>query len=200
MTFFRECIERGMIEKTVTKKEVDALTRWHKNRFHERVFTLWKKRKKQDKVRVAFNRFIDHLETILAEACKGECDGEQLRYLLTLEPTSIHIFDFRLVTAQAKECFYRGIKLFHKGNFTEALDAFMNSTKMNPENPWAYWNIGRIKYRLKHKLSEVVTYYNRAKHLLQKQEPKKRLIAKYVPRKKVKPPKFPRNQLPISHE
>jgi tetratricopeptide (TPR) repeat protein len=89
---------------------------------------------------------------------------ERLDYVLSLEPQETDIFDFSLLLMDAKELFNLGVKQFCHGELADAAEAFLRSSRIDPEEPLTYWNLARLK-RIAGNEAEAVESYARASEL-----------------------------------
>jgi len=62
--------------------------------------------------------------------------------------------------------FNKGIKYFYKKQFSRALKLFLESSKLNPENPLVYWNIGKLKAILNANKNEIIKNYQKTLSLI----------------------------------
>jgi len=165
--FLNECVKCGSLKRTEIKDKMDLLSFLIKNDFHKKIFTLWIKRKKDiERPKIKF-KFLSELETLILDILQNKLDyKERLSYITSLEPTDLLIFDFDLVFLEAKKLFNLGVKQFHKGDFTKAMNIFLQSAKINPGNPLVYWNIARLNCILKSENHIIIDNYEKALKLI----------------------------------
>ena len=145
--------------------------------FHKKVFSLWIKKKKNiGEFKSEIEGFINHLEQLILDVLNYPEDfAERLSYILDLEPTDIDIFDYDIILQKADKLFNIGIKYFHKQDFTQALDFFLKSLRMNPDNYLIYWNIARVGCILDFENNKIINNYEKALSLVQDEKNKELL-------------------------
>jgi len=146
LAFLDECIAFGLVTESQVTGRMSLLNWLAEMEFHKRVFSLWMK-SKRDFTQVAqeSERFTVRLEMLVSDILSSGAEyQESLGYILNLEPTDIEIFDFNLVALEARKLLNMGIRCFHKGEFSRALDFLLASYKMNPGDPLVYWNMARL--------------------------------------------------------
>jgi predicted SAM-dependent methyltransferase/tetratricopeptide (TPR) repeat protein len=134
---------------------------------HKRMFSLWAKSKKDGNVEEEFQRFTKRIEAdILGILEKGADWTKVLSYISSLEPTNIRILDFSIAMTEAMKLYQKGVKLFATGEFDEAERSLRASTGINPDNPLAHWNLGRLAAARGCELESVESHYERTVSLL----------------------------------
>ncbi|NVM04960.1 MAG: methyltransferase domain-containing protein [Candidatus Helarchaeota archaeon] len=169
LIFIEECISAGILKQAEIETEIKFLGKLAENEFHKKVFSLWMKKKKNiGELESEFKEFINHLEKLILDVLNYPEDYTQrLSYILNLEPNDIKIFDFELILLQADKLFNIGIKNFHKKNFTQALDCFLKSSRLNPDNYLIYWNIARLGCILDFENHKIILNYEKALTMVQ---------------------------------
>ncbi len=180
LIFLEECLKCGVLKKSEIVEEIDFLNFLKKERFHERIFTLWMKRRKDiggmHLLNVYKSGFLLEIERLILDILKDKLNyRERLDYIINLKPTNTLIFDFDLILLEANKLFNLGIKQFYKKDFTNAMDSFIRSSKMNPVNPMVYWNIARLGCILKFKKYKIVDNYKKTLKLLRDNRVKEEL-------------------------
>ncbi len=169
LVFLEECLSAGILKPTEMEAKIKFLMKLAEIKFHEKVFSLWMKKKKNlGELESEFKEFISHLENLILDILNYPEDySERLSYILNLEPKDIKIFDFELILLQADKLFNFGIKNFYKQNFSQALDYFLTSSKLNPDNYLIYWNIARLGCILEFKNHKIIQNYEKALTIVQ---------------------------------
>ena len=67
-----------------------------------------------------------------------------LHYIITLPPTPISFFHPQSIQHQARILQNQGIKEFSRNDLLHAKKLFIRSRNLDPDNPLAHWNLGRI--------------------------------------------------------
>jgi len=91
---------------------------------------------------------------------------KKLENIISLPVLEINFFDIRIILLKARELFNKGIKYFYKKQFSRALKLFLESSKLNPENPLVYWNIGKLKAILNANKNEIIKNYQKTLSLI----------------------------------
>lgn len=113
---------------------------------HKKAFTLWSQGRRGLPVAAYFEKFMATLESdIAAELRRDAKKGENLSYLLGLDPREIAILDLDLVLLQAKTWLNRGIKEFSRGELHHARSLIEQAARTNPGDPLASWNLARLE-------------------------------------------------------
>jgi len=177
LIFLDECVKWDLLKKSAISDKIDLLNFLIKEKFHKKIFTLWIKRKKEIGKYEDRSNFLLQLEELILDILE---DGsgyykERLSYIINLEPTNTLIFDFDLVFLEAKKLFNLGVKQFHKKDFTKAMDALLQSSKLNPDNPFVYWNMARLGSILKLEKHTIIENYEKALKLIKNGELRSRL-------------------------
>jgi len=163
LTFLEECVNFGLVKKSEIRDEMDLLNYLAKIEFHKKVFSLWIKNKKEFEVEEQFKNFVSRLEMLILDILHNQLEyKERLDYIIKLKPTKIDIFDFYLVLIEAKKLFNIAVKYFHQRKFSKALDLFMRSSRINPDNPLAYWNMARLGCILRLEKNQIIENYEKA--------------------------------------
>jgi len=146
LAFLEECIAFGVVTESQVTDRMSLLNSLAEMQFHNRVFSLWMKSKRDfSQVAQESERFTVRLETLMSDILSSGAEyQESLEYILNLEPSDIEILDFNLVALEARKLLNMGIRCFHKGEFSRALDFLLASSKMNPGDPLVYWNMARL--------------------------------------------------------
>ena len=158
LLYLKSCIAHRLASESKVEEELDLLEYLAENEFHKKVYTLWMKSKNRDR-----DVFVQDLEATILEVLETG-QRERLDYVLGLEPCDTEIFDFSLLQMDAKELFNLGVKHFCHGELADAVEAFLRSSRINPENPLAYWNLARLK-RIAGNEAEALENYERAAEL-----------------------------------
>ena len=177
LTFLNECIKCGLLKKSKIKDRVSLLNFLTQIEFHKKVFSLWIKTKKRvGKVEREFKNLINRLEFLILDILNNQVGyKERLGYIIHIEPTDIEIFDFYLVSQKAKKLFNMAVKQFYKKKFPEALDLFLKSSKINPDNPLVYWDIARLGCILKFEKHKIRENYEKALKLIKNKKNRKKI-------------------------
>lgn len=164
LTFLETCIDFGFVGRGEVEDEIDLLNRLAEAEFHKRVFSLWMRSKKDvGRVGGEFESFLGRLRLLIRDLLTDPATWEErLRYILELEPFDIRIFDFNLVLLEAKKALNVGVKQFHKGRFSKALDDFSRSSMINPDDPLLHWNLARLHSALKSEKRRTIEEYEKA--------------------------------------
>jgi len=164
--FLEECENFELIKKDEINNElIDYLIEIE---FHKRLFSLWEKRKKNiGKLTEEFENFILDMEMLLQSTISKNLDyKEELSYIRSLDLADIKIFDFQIIQLKARELFNQGVKEFHNANFSKALNLFLKSVKINPDNPLSYWNVARLKVILNYETEKIENDYKNSLFLV----------------------------------
>lgn len=164
LTFLKECINFGFVKESEVRDRINLLNYLSKIEFHKRVFSLWiRSRKRIGKVEEEFKDFVSRLESLISDLLSYPMEyRERLEYISSLPSSHIKIFDFHIISLEAKKLFNLGVKCFYKKEFHKALKLFSKSSKINPDNPLVYWNEARLGSILKFKKYEIVEKYKKA--------------------------------------
>ncbi|MFX1451237.1 MAG: hypothetical protein ACFFCM_10370, partial [Promethearchaeota archaeon] len=200
LIFLEEYISSGVIKQTEIENEISFTKKMAEIEFHKKVFSLWMKKKKNiGEFKREIEEFINHLEQLTLDVLNYPEDyTERLSYILDLEPTDIDIFDYDFILQKAVELFNIGIKYFHNKNFTQALDYFLKSSRLNPDNYLVYWNIARIGCILDFKEDKIIDNYNNALYLVEKGTEKNKIEIELANLKNKKRTLIPKN--PVINE
>lgn len=176
--FWEECINYGFIKRDeINHNLMNYLVQIE---FHKKSFSLWVKRKKtaKDSAGEAFKNFIEDLEFMIVQclADKNLNYKEKLNYINSLDSADIKIFDFQIIQFEARKLFNQGVKEFYKKNYFEALNLFLKSVKINPNNPLNYWNMARLGIILNYKIEKIENDYKNTLSLISDKEIKNRII------------------------
>jgi len=177
LAFLEECVNFGFVKKSEIRSRINLLNYLAKVGFHKKIFSLWiKSRKNFGKVEEEFKNFITRLEFLMLDSLSGQIEYEErLKYILDLAPSDIKIFDFYLVSLEAKRLFNIGVKYFHKKKFHKALEFFFESSRINPDNPLVYWNMARVGCILKFEKHKIAKWYEKALSIIKNGEHRKKL-------------------------
>ncbi len=177
LVFLEECVSLGVVEESEIKDLIVLLDHLTGIGFHEKVFSLWiRSRKNRGVVEKEFKDFTSRLESLTSDVlvnCKKHND--RLEYIINLDSVDIDIFDFHIVAWEAKKLFNLGVKHFHKKNFSEALNHFIESSKINPDNPLVYWNMARLECIRESGKPRITQYYKTALNLSKDKGNKQRI-------------------------
>ncbi len=168
LAFLEECVNYGFLDRERVRGKIDLLDRLVEVDFHKKIFCLWMKSKKNSSdMEKEFNDFISRLESLMLEVLDnpGGCE-RRLEYILNLDSADIKFFDFHLIAGEAERLFYKGVKQFHEKNFLKALNLFQRSSKLNPKNPFVYWNMARLEVILGYEIHMIAGDYGKAAGLL----------------------------------
>lgn len=137
LTFLEECTKFGLVKKSEVKDKISLLNFLAKIEFHKKIFSLWiKSRKDIGGVGDEFKDFVDRLESLFSDILGRQMGyRERLEYITNLDPVDVKIFDFYLVSLEARKVFNMAVKQFHEGRFSNALDLFLRSSKLIPTAP-----------------------------------------------------------------
>ncbi|NIQ04668.1 MAG: methyltransferase domain-containing protein [Candidatus Korarchaeota archaeon] len=175
LAFLKECISCGIWEKEDVKGQLDLLHQFADAEIHKKLFTLWIKRKKRaGNIKEEFESFIKHATALMRETFS---DGnlQRMNYLLSLEATNIELFDFQIISLHAKRLFNIGVKKFHNGKLSGALDSTVQSAKILPKNPLAHWNIARLRSILGQRKDKILPVYHQAFNLMKNKKNRERI-------------------------
>jgi predicted SAM-dependent methyltransferase len=177
LAFLEESIAFGVVQESEMKAKIDLLTWLAEMQFHKKVFSLWMKSKKSiDRPKEESTSFIARLESlvlgILSDCAEFKGGFE---YITSLEPADIEIFDFHLVSLEARKSFNQGVRYCHRGESPEALDCFWKSSRMNPGYSLCYWNMARLGCILEMEEYEIIGNYEKALKLAKSRKGKRSL-------------------------
>lgn len=177
LAFLEECINFGFVKKSEIIDRINLLNYLAKKELHKKVFSLWIKSKKRvGEVDREFENFIGRVEFLLLDILSSQAESkERLKYIMHLEPTDIEIFDFYLVCMEAKKLFNMGVKYFLKRRSSKALNLFLKSSKINPDNPLVYWNMARLSCILKLEKYEIIGSYEKALNLIKNKKNRRKI-------------------------
>ncbi|MCX5998512.1 MAG: methyltransferase domain-containing protein [Chloroflexi bacterium] len=146
LAFVEECLASGLVAESDMTARVEILNWLGEIQFHQRLFSLWMKtRRNVDRLEDEARDFVARHESMMMDTLRDSAGYKaRLEYLANLEPTSIEVFDFLLVSLEARKSFGLGVKCFHQGRFAQAFDCFLRSSRMDPGQLLAYWNMGRL--------------------------------------------------------
>jgi len=180
LAFLDECIAFGLVTESQVTGRMSLLNWLAEMEFHKRVFSLWMKSKRDfSQVAQESERFTVRLEMLMSGILSSGAEyQESLGYILDLEPTDIEIFDFNLVSLEARRFLNMGIRCFDKGEFSKASDLLLTSAKMNPGDLLVYWNMARLGCALGLEEYEIVGNYEKALKLIKDSKNKKSIEAK----------------------
>jgi len=139
---------------------------------------LWiKSRKDIGGVGDEFKDFVDRLESLFSDILGRQMGyRERLEYITNLDPVDVKIFDFYLVSLEARKVFNMAVKQFHEGRFSNALDLFLRSSKINPDSPLVYWNLARLGRILGLEDHRIIENYKKSLKLMKNEKHRKRSI------------------------
>ncbi|MFX0016958.1 MAG: hypothetical protein ACFFBQ_11055 [Promethearchaeota archaeon] len=114
--------------------------------FHQKIFTLWIKRKKTPgESEKDYLAFIANLESKLYQSFITDSDlRKDFSYISTLISEPIHFLDFFFILHKATTCFNQGLRKFFLKRYEEAKDLFSMSSRLISDNHVIYWNLGRL--------------------------------------------------------
>ncbi|MFX1282378.1 MAG: hypothetical protein ACFFB5_01935 [Promethearchaeota archaeon] len=114
--------------------------------FHQKIFTLWVKRKKTPgELEKDYQSFIVDLESKLYQVFTTDSDLKKtFSYTRSLSSESIHFFDFFFIMNKAATCYNQGLRKFYLKRYEEAKDLFIVSSRLISDNYIIYWNLGRL--------------------------------------------------------
>jgi len=175
LAFLEECMAFGVVADLQVTDRISLLSWLAEMEFHKRVFSLWMKSKKSlSEVGQESKNFIARLELSMSDILSSGAEyQESLGYILNLEPTDIEIFDFNLVSLEARKFLNMGIRCFDKGEFSRAVDFLLTSSKMNPGDPLVHWNMARLGCTLGHEEYQTIGHYEKALKLSRGDKDKK---------------------------
>ena len=180
LAFLEECIAHGVVAESEMRDRISLLNWLAEMEFHKKVFSLWMKSKKNSsEVAQESENFMARLELLMLDTLSSGAEyQESLGYILDLEPTDdIDIFDFHLVSLEARKLLNMGTRCFDKGELSKASDFFLTSSKMNPGDPLVYWNMARLSCALGLEEYEVVGNYEKVLKLVKGSKNKKSIEA-----------------------
>jgi len=164
LAFLEECTAFGVIQESEMRARIDLLNWLAEMQFHKKVFSLWMKSKKSvNRQEEESTNFVSRLESLMLDILSGCAEYKgSLEYIANLKPTNIEIFDFHLVSLEARKSFNQGVRYFHRGESPEALDCLLKSSRMNPGYPLSYWNMARLGCILEMEEYEIIGNYEKA--------------------------------------
>jgi predicted SAM-dependent methyltransferase/tetratricopeptide (TPR) repeat protein len=184
LAFLEECMAFGLVQESEMGARIDLLKWLAEMQFHKKVFSLWMKSKKSiDRPKEESTSFTARLESSVLGILSGCAEYKgSLEYIVSLEPADIEIFDFHLVSLEARKSFNQGVRYFHRGESPEALDCFLKSSRMNPAYSLCYWNMARLGCILKLEEYEIIGNHEKALKLAKSRKGKRSLETelKYV--------------------
>jgi len=183
IAFLNECVSSGVLREAELANDFEVARYLSEIRFHERALTLWMKSRKQTDSEKEFSRFAERLRLTVNELFEHpELRERILEYVVTLDPTPIEIFDLCLMKQKAGALLSSGILRFHKGDLHGAETCFIESSKMDPQNLLAHWNLARLGVALGRPDESILSHYADAvslakdRHVKDKLDREKRLI------------------------
>ncbi|MHA1300273.1 MAG: class I SAM-dependent methyltransferase [Candidatus Helarchaeota archaeon] len=164
LTFIDQCVNVSFIDKSEMIKKISILKNLNKIELHKKLFTLWiKNRKDPGKSMKNYKNFVKNIEKIIIDSLNYSEDfNERLKYILDLKPRNIELMNITLILLQAEKFFNLGLKHYTKKEFLAAMDYFIRSKKLYPDNYLIYWNLARISSYLKLNCNVVINYYETA--------------------------------------
>lgn len=145
--------------------------------FVERAFCLWTKSKKARPAQEEFARFLERTASLLCDIMSGRVAKDQgLDHIMGLEPLSVPLLDYSLAMMEAMRYFNLGVKRFHQKEFASAMEAFLMSADINPDNPLTYWNLARAASCLEKDARAVHGFYERASELIADRKTRDRIL------------------------
>jgi predicted SAM-dependent methyltransferase len=158
---------QGLLRGSELARTREFLDHCMRTEIHKRVFSLWTKSRKDGNVEEEFQRFTKRIEADILGILENGTDWTRvLSYVSSLEPTNIQILDFSIAMAEAMKLFQKGVKLFATGESDEAERNLRASIGINPDNPLAHWNLGRLVAVRGGEMESVERHYERAVSLL----------------------------------
>ncbi|MBM4463370.1 MAG: hypothetical protein FJ012_08550 [Chloroflexi bacterium] len=177
LAFLEECMAFGVAQEPEARAKIDLLNWLAEIQFHKKIFSLWIKSKKNIK-RLAKEPtdFVARLESLVLDVLNSRTEyKERLEYITGLEPTDIPVFDFHLVSLEARRSFNQGVRYFYNDQFSEALNCFVESSRMNSGYCLCYWNMARMGCILGKEDYEIAENYEKALRLARSGEGKRSL-------------------------
>jgi predicted SAM-dependent methyltransferase len=177
LAFLEECVAFGVIQELEMRAKIDLLNWLAEMQFHKKVLSLWMKSKKSiDRPKEESANFVSRLESLMSNILSDCAEYKKgLEYIASLEPADIEIFDFHLVSLEARKSFNQGVRYFHRGESPEALECFLKSSRMNPGYSFCYWNMARLGCILEKKDYEIIGNYEKALKLAKSRKAKRSL-------------------------
>ena len=164
---------QGLLTESGLARTSEFLDYCLKIEIHKRMFSLWAKSKKDGNVEEEFQRFTKRIEAdVLGILEKGTDWTKVLSYVSSLEPMNIQILDFSIAMAEAMKLFQKGVKLFATVGSEEAERSLRASIGINPDNPLAHWNLGRLVATGGSDMESAERHYERAMSLLRDKRPR----------------------------
>lgn len=177
LAFLEECVAFGVVQESEMGAKIDLLNWLAEMQFHKKVFSLWMKSKKSvGRLEEESTNFVSRLESLMLDILSGCAEYKgSLEYITNLEPADIPVFDFHLVSLEARKSFNQGVRYFHRGESPEALDCFLKSSRMNPGYSLCYWNMARLGCILEMEEYEIIGNYEKALKLAKSRKGKRSL-------------------------
>ncbi len=136
--------------------------------FHRKLLPLWEKAKKRmGNADQDFHLFLQRLEELITKLVKKNSGHrKRLSYISNLKASDIPMFNFYYVQLEARILFNKGVKCFDQKKYSEAMELFERSARINPENFLSYWNMARLGAILRKKDLRIFDNYNKASLLI----------------------------------
>lgn len=126
---------------------MEALRFIHEEEVKSKAFTLWMKKNKGTDIRRSFEKFVSDLsENLRLNLSNLSNPRLELRYLISLDPTDIRMFEFDVIKEKAQRWMNLGIRSFSIGDMDEAHKYLEDSISALPNLAIAHWNLARIDY------------------------------------------------------
>jgi len=144
LAFCRVLFESGEIGEEEYGQKTEMIDYLIESEFHRKLFTLWSRYKKSIlKTDSDYEMFIENVESRVVGMLNAR-DYGGLEYILSLDAADIDVFNMHVVQLAARRLFNRGVKEFCRRKHEDSRSLFLESVKLNPENPLCYWNIARL--------------------------------------------------------
>ena len=166
LIFCEKCFEFNLFTKKELQKELEIIKKLIDIEYHKKLLSLWKKSKKETgQTNNNFLDFLKHQESKLLKIFENYNDDE-LNYLLKIKNEEIKLFNFHVVQHKAIILSNKGIKEFSKKNYKKAIEYFLDSISLFPNNAVPFWNLARLGIITKNNKNNISEYYNQSLALI----------------------------------
>lgn len=179
--FLEECFNLELVDRAKVKRQLEYLDYLNKIEFSSKMFTLWKKSKKEVGLfKKEYDNFLQRLETLITEIFKEKINHqERLQFIADLEPGNLKIFELNLLLEKARKEFNFGVKYYYRREYAQAVVSFDESRSIIPDNPLVYWNLARLGQLLAHAKSQIAENYQQSLNLLRNRKLKGQLTEEF---------------------
>ena len=130
--------------------------------FHKRLFTLWKKYKKEiGRTNDNFLEFLDQQESNILNILENS-NIKNLEYINNLNSEDIKIFNFHVVQLKSLILSNKGVKEFYNKEYQNAIESLTNSISLFPDNAIAHWNIAKLGIVTKMDSKNIIDHYEKS--------------------------------------